>query len=396
MKIACVVHRFGADIAGGSETHCRHIAERLAANHDVTVLTTCARDHVSWANEFAAGASRAGPLGVRRFAVARQRSMHRFAEISEIVFSLRASEEEQDEWFRQNGPDAPELIRHLQTEGSAYDRILFWAFRYAETYFGLPLVADRAVLVPTAEEDPVVRLDVIGKFFSLPAAFIFLTPEEQALVARRARGPLAPSCIVGSGLEPAGRRPVVDLDRFGIRKPFVLYLGRIDPNKGCETLFGHFVRHHTERSSSVQLVLAGPANMPVPDHPHVKALGRVDEALRQALLSEASLLVVPSRYESLSLALLEGWNHGLPALVNGHCGVLRGQALRADGALYYRTYDEFSRALDYLLEHSDVAERLGRQGLAYVDREYRWPQVMAKIESLLTSLGERRTPSSPW
>jgi glycosyltransferase involved in cell wall biosynthesis len=113
-------------------------------------------------------------------------------------------------------------------------------------------------------------------------------------------------------------------------------------------------------------------------------------------LFEASLLVVPSRYESLSLALLEGWNHGLPALVNGHCGVLRGQALRADGALYYRTYDEFSRALDYLLEHSDVAERLGRQGLAYVDREYRWPQVMAKIESLLTSLGERRTPSSPW
>ena len=31
MKLACVVHRFGADIAGGSEGHCRLIAEHLDA-----------------------------------------------------------------------------------------------------------------------------------------------------------------------------------------------------------------------------------------------------------------------------------------------------------------------------------------------------------------------------
>ena len=67
MKIACVVHRFGEEIAGGSETHCRHVAEHLATSHDVTVLTTCARDHMSWANELPPGVSRAGPLAVHRF-----------------------------------------------------------------------------------------------------------------------------------------------------------------------------------------------------------------------------------------------------------------------------------------------------------------------------------------
>jgi glycosyltransferase involved in cell wall biosynthesis len=389
MKIACVVHRYGADIAGGSETHCRHVADRLAARHDVTVLTTCARDHVTWANELPHGVSRDGGVTVRRFQVARQRSMQRFSEICDRVLLGRPSREEQEEWFRQNGPDCPELLRYLETEGSTYDRVVFWAFRYATSFFGLPLVADRAVLVPTAEDDPIIRLDVLATFFSLPSAFIFLTPEERVLVTRRAMRPLEPSTVVGSGLEPAGPPPAISLDRLGIRTPFVLYLGRIDPNKGCEILIRHFRRYHAEHVP-LQLVLAGPPNMPVPDHPAMLPLGRVDETMRQALLSEAFLLVVPSPYESLSLVLLEGWNHGLPALVNGYCDVLKGQALRADGALYYRTYDEFARAIDFLLEHRHLAQQLGRQGLAYVEREYRWPGVMAKIEALLAGLGRQR------
>ena len=46
MKLAFVVQRYGADIAGGSELHCRDLAQRLAPQHDITVLTSCARDYV--------------------------------------------------------------------------------------------------------------------------------------------------------------------------------------------------------------------------------------------------------------------------------------------------------------------------------------------------------------
>ena len=92
---------------------------------------------------------------------------------------------------------------------------------------------------------------------------------------------------------------------------------------------------------------------------------------------------MPSPYESLSMVLLEAWNHGLPALVNARCKVLRGQVARADGGLYYGNAVEFVAALDYLLDHPDAARQLGRQGLAYVDREYRWPIVVGKIEPLL-------------
>ena len=90
------------------------IAEHLASNHDVTILTTCARDHISWRNEYPAGASEAGPLHVRRFPVARERSLHRFKEISEVAFGGSASEAEQEQWFRENGPETPELLACLE------------------------------------------------------------------------------------------------------------------------------------------------------------------------------------------------------------------------------------------------------------------------------------------
>ena len=105
--------------------------------------------------------------------------------------------------------------------------------------------------------------------------------------------------------------------------------------------------------------------------------------MREALLAKARLLLVPSPYESLSMVLLEAWNQGLPALVNGRCAVLHGQVLRANGGLSYRYASDFAASLAYLLAHPDVAERLGRQGLAYIEQEYRWPHVMRKVEDFL-------------
>ena len=385
MKLAAVIHRFGTDFAGGSEGHCRAIMTRLAAHHDVTIITTCAKDHITWENAYAEGATTLGPLAVVRFPVVRQRSMHRFADISDAVFSGAATDAEEVQWFRENGPEAPGLLEYLRAHGREFDRVFFWAFRYYQSFFGLPIVRERSILVPTAEEDPVIRMRTVRGFFQMASAFLFLTPEERDLVAAHSSPPLAPYEIIGAGLDPAVS--AADADRLvslGIRSPFVLYLGRIDPNKGCETLLRHFLRFLSDTGRNVQLVMAGPVNMPLPDHPLVKALGFVDEPVRDALLSKAALLVVPSPFESLSLALLEAWNHGVPALVNGRCAVLKGQTTRANGGLYYFNYDEFSRELKHLLDHGDVANALGKQGLSYIEREYRWPTVMEKIEKFLT------------
>jgi glycosyltransferase involved in cell wall biosynthesis len=381
MKLACVVHRFGADIAGGSEGHCRVVAEHLAAQHDVTILTTCARDHLTWANAYPAGDTRDGRLAVRRFPVVRERDMRRFMDLSDLIAADRATVDEQAQWFRENGPDAPALLEFLRQHGKDYDRVLFWAYRYAGSYFGLPLVEDRAVLVPTAEDDPLIHADVLDAFFARPKAFLFLTPEEQALVGERAPAG-TPSAVIGSGLDQAVPADTSVLAPLGLDDPFVLYLGRVDPNKGCGALIRHFLRY-AETGRTVQLVMAGPASMPIPDHPSIRALGFVGDRVREALLAQARALIMPSPYESLSMVLLEAWNRGLPALVNARCKVLRGQVERANGGLHYGSAVEFAAALDYLLDRPETARQLGRQGLAYVDREYRWPVVVGKIEALL-------------
>ncbi len=392
MKLACVIHRYGPDIAGGSEAHCRQLAERLAARHQVTVLTTRARDYVTWANAYPEGLTRVGGVDVIRFPVRRPRRLKVFADLSDEVFDARSPADRQDEWFRENGPDVPELLAYLRTRGAGYDLVLFWSYRYYTSYFGLPLVAERAVLVPTAEEDPAIGLDVLEPYFQRPAGYLFLTPEEEALVSRRAGRPLVPAAIIGSGLEPAPPRAARGpLDALGIPRTFLLYVGRIDRNKGCHTLFEYFMQHVDEGGTDAALVLAGPAKIPVPAHPRIRALGFVDEGVRDALLAHARALVVPSPYESLSIALLEAWNHAVPALVNGDCGVLQGQVTRANGGLYYRSAKEFSEALTWLLTREEQARALGSQGLAYVDSEYRWPIVMERTERLLNDVRARRS-----
>ena len=392
MKLAFVVQRYGADIAGGSEMHCRQLAERLSPRHDITVLTTCARDYVRWENAYPPGTSIENGVRVLRFPVARTRNLKMFADLSDEVFDdLGAAPDREVEWFRGNGPDTPALLEHLRIHGAEYDLLLFWAFRYAPTFFGLPSVSDRAILLPTAEEDPAVDLDVLPEFFAKPAGYLFLTPEEETLVSTRAGRKLGPSQVIGIGLEPeGGTRPSRDvLDGLGVPEDFVLYLGRVDRNKGCATLLEYF-SEYIDGGGNTTLVLAGPSTLMIPNHPRIRALGYVPDDVRRALLSHTRALIVPSPYESLSIVLLEAWNHATPALVNAYCKVLQGQVRRASGGLYYRSSREFQEALSWLLANHTGRRQLGEQGLAYVDREYRWPTVLERVERLLEEVSRRR------
>ena len=384
MRLACVVHRYGTDVTGGSEAHCRTIAEHLAERHDVTVLTTTAQNYVTWRNAYPAGETTVNGLRVVRFHVQRPRRLHEFRDLSDLVFTGAATLEEQARWFDENGPIVPGLIDHLTSGVPAYDRVLFWSYRYYPAFHGVQAVRDRAVLVPTAEEDPLIHAPILASYFAWPRAYLFLTPEERDLVASRITGATPPFAVIGAGLEPpAGPGDREALEAIGIPETFLLYVGRIERNKGCEILLRYFAAYLADGRPPIPLVMAGPAIMPVPEHPLIHPLGYVPDTVRDALLAHARSLVVPSPYESLSMVLLEAWNRGTPALVNGRCRVLKGQVERADGGLHYGTAREFAEALELLVRDPALARTLGAQGRAYVDAEYRWGVVMQRIESLL-------------
>ena len=120
----------------------------------------------------------------------------------------------------------------------------------------------------------------------------------------------------------------------------------------------------------------------LPSHPRIARLGWLGEQEKFDAFAAADVVVVPSRYESLSIVALEAWRLGKPVLVNAGCDVLRGQCLRSGGGLWYDGYAEFRESLRMLLDHADLRARLGAAGRAFVDREYAWAAVEAKYREL--------------
>ena len=116
MKIGFVIQRYGTEVLGGSEHLCRLVAERLAAQHEVDVLTTCARDYVTWKNEYPEGADRIRGVTVRRFANARTRDLAAFNKYSEWIFNNAHSRADEMEWLKQQGPWCPTLVEYVRRQ----------------------------------------------------------------------------------------------------------------------------------------------------------------------------------------------------------------------------------------------------------------------------------------
>jgi glycosyltransferase involved in cell wall biosynthesis len=300
-----------------------------------------------------------------------------------------ASSDDALRWIEEQGPVAPELVRFVADHSHAYDAFVFFSYRYYPTFHGLPAVADRALLVPTAEDDGVYRLPVFAPFLRRPRALVFNSPEERAMLEVVAGGPL-PGEVVGVGSEtPARLDPDAFRDRTGLRDPFLLYVGRLDLNKGCLELFDFFRRYRAETGSRLRLALVGKAVLDVPADPGIVALGFLPDADKWNALAAAFAFVMPSRLESLSMATLEAFWAERPVLANAKCAVLRGQCRRANAGLYYASYDEFAEALRLLEADAALCGALGRNGRRYYEANYAWPVVLGKYRTLLAGVRER-------
>lgn len=376
-RIAFVVQRCGREVNGGAESLCLTIARRMAAYWQTEVLTTCALDYVDWANHYPSGEESVDGVLVRRFPVAESRDIEIFNRLSSQLQPRGASAnlEEQEAWMRAQGPWSPELLAFIEAHAGDYDAFIFFGYLYAQTYFGLPEVAGKVILAPLAHDEWTIHLNMWDKFFSLPRAFVFNTIEERDFLRRRFPAMRLDGPVAGVAVD----RPTdIDPQRFrracGVNDGFLLYVGRIDPSKGCDELFDYFIRQRALGLGPTKLVLIGKAVMPVPDHPDIVCLGFVAEQTKWDALAACDALVMPSAYESLSMVLLEAWAVGKPVIVNGHCEVLVGQCRRANGGVWYENFEEFSQGLAWLQEGRNPGV-LGRQGWRFVNQHYAWPVI---------------------
>jgi len=385
VKIAFVVQRYGLEVNGGAEQHCRMVAEHLATRDEVeavTVFTTCAKEYTTWANHFSPGVSHRNGVTIERHPVVMERRRRRQRLLGAWLKRPHPDAVEQA-WLEAQGPVCPGLLDRLSQVDDDYDAFVFFTYLYYPTVMGLERVR-RSVLVPTAHDEPPIRHRIFRKVFHDARAFAFNTAEERDFVASMFDLDDRPQSLVGCGVELLPVDPEVSVPD----EDFVLYLGRLTRAKGIFRLMDAwkaFKRKHP-RHRNLRLALAGGGDVRLPKRDDVVRLGFVDEAQKASLLSSCRILMMPSHFESLSLVMLEAWTFGRPVLVDAHCEVTAGHVERSKGGRVYKTPGQFADALAAMLDEPDELGAAGQRGRAYVEANYRWPIVEDKLLELIRRL----------
>jgi glycosyltransferase involved in cell wall biosynthesis len=383
MKIAVIVQRYGPDITGGSEHLCRMISERLARKHDVEVLTTSARDYISWKNEYPEGRSSLNGVRIYRFRTERTRNLDEFNRFSEQLYYNNHTTEDELRWLDDQGPFCPSLIDFLKSMHRTYDRLLFFTYLYYPAYHGLQIAPEKSVLVPTAHDEPAIRLSIFRQVFSLPYALIFNTPAEKEFAQSLFQ--LQQVLKVGGvGVEiPTHINRKAFQRKQGLIEDYFYYGGRIDAGKGCAELVEFYQKKKQNLENFPFLILSGHLSMNLPSDPSIVYMGYLSEQEKSEALQGALTVIIPSVMESLSLLLLEGFAARTPALVKEGSAVLKDHCVKSNAGLFYNDYYDFSACVDYLMRHHRVRHLLGANGQRYVHRYYSWPKVMSIYEETL-------------
>jgi len=380
-KVAFVVQRYGLEVNGGAETLCRLLAEKMYEYWDIEVLSSCARDYIKrFENDYAPGTEIINKVSVRRFQIDYFRSDDEtFSKLDKKVIFRESSREEDMLWLKEVGPYSSELVSYVKNFHQEYDFFVFFTYLYATTTLILPFVRQKAFLVTTAHDEPPIYARFYDDFFALPAALFFNTKEELAFLQKRTSGHNSPSFVLGVGIEaPQKVAPVLFRREYQIEGEFVLYVGRIQREKGCDELFKYYLALPEKLKNRYPLVLIGKSTMTIPENKHIMPVGFVSEEMKYSAMYGAKLLVMPSKFESLNMVILESWVCGTPVLVNGHCDVLRQQCKRSNGGLWYTDFDEFEACLSLMLSSKDVLEHMAVHGKDYVEKNYNWGQIQRR------------------
>jgi glycosyltransferase involved in cell wall biosynthesis len=429
VKIAFIVTRYGTEILGGPEYHCRLVAERLAQGHQVEVLTTCARDSATWQNEYPETPDRIRGVMVRRFPNAEARDSRQSDRLPDWTCQDPHTEADEMEWLRRQGPWCPPLLEYLGRHHASYDALVFFGALNPLAVLGLKIAPSRSILVPAAHDEPAIHLSIYKGVFGLPKAIAYDTDAERRFLTSQfpiraanqevigcgvdlpqhhaypRRGVAASDATAGDGetedglvrRSPEGEggppfrshitsRGAMFRRRHRLHGPFVLFGGRIEAGKGCEELVEYFSTY-VRQGGEASLVLMGVKLMPLPEEPFITFAGLLSETERAQALEAATVVVVPSPVETLSLLALEAFSVGTPVLANARSEVLVDHCLTSNAGLFYADGDEFVECLNTLVADERLRAALGRNGRDYVGRGYRWDIVVSKYERMI---GEMR------
>lgn len=384
-RVALIIHRYSeTDIAGGLEKLAESYKKALqSGGYDTDVITTTAKDYLTWEHHYAAGITETGRSRTIRF-LSEPRSLSRFRKVTEKIDRLggpqNASDAEWSEFLNSQGPVCPDLLRFYQKNLNQYDAVFVFSYLYWHTsqIASLNAAPIPVFLIPAAHDEWAFRF---RQFRQLPHSFtatLCSTPEDKELILKTCPGlkpeqvPIVPFYYE----KPVSGRP----ERNARESDTLLYIGRVDSAKGVDELIRFFISMLKEEDlAGMKLVLAGSIHMPVWKHPGIEYTGFISEEEKQARLQSALALVNPSKNESLSIVALEAWAAGIPVIANSDCAVLKGQCERSKAGITYSSQKEFNGAIRRIRTNPQYAKITGP---AFIQKNYS----LEKSQSMLTEL----------
>ncbi|KGR90034.1 hypothetical protein CD30_13735 [Ureibacillus massiliensis 4400831 = CIP 108448 = CCUG 49529] len=382
-NIAFVIQRYGEEIVGGSETYCRELAERLVNTYNVDILTTCAKSYESWKNEYPEGKTVENGVTVLRFRNDKKRN-RLFGRYTKFL-QKKKNKTVLDEvtWMNLQGPYSKNLLAYLENHQDNYDLIIFVTYLYFNSYYGLQIAPHKSVLIPTAHDEPPIYYSMFNTVFHLAQGHVFLTEEEKDFVFKRFPGLQSNYRVIGMGIDDQTKQltATTEIDskiEKAASEDYVVYVGRIDTEKNIGELVDYFNRFIKDTGSDLRLYLTGSLQMDIPKQKNISYLGFVSEQEKKYLLEHARAFIMPSRFESFSIATLEAMNFGAPVFVNKSCEVLNGHVERSQAGLSYRNYEEFKDGLQSMLTNTTLVENMRGNGKKYVSQHYEWDVIIKK------------------
>lgn len=387
MKIGIVIQRYGLDVVGGAEYLCRQLAEKLVKYYQVEVITTCAKDYITWANEYSAGRSKINGVSIIRFPNIRRRNIDEFNKLSEWIYRSEHSIQDELRWLEEQGPVCPDLIKYIKEEGQNYDLMIFFTYLYYLTYYGMKECRTKMILVPTAHDEPAIRLNIYKEVIGLANAIVFNTQAEKNLVQNLFDIDSKIHLVAGIGIKiPFYVKRGAFKKKNGLDRDYIVFGGRIDAGKGCKEMIEYYQEYKSRTDDYPILVMFGRLDVALPADTAIMYLGYITEQEKMEVYAGAKVVVVPSAYESLSLVLLEGFSCGVPVLVNAASPVLVDHCVRSNAGLFYSNREEYMEMLYLLLHNNQLRNALGRNAIHYIKSKYNWSKVINEYTNLINQL----------
>ena len=375
--VAVVPPRYGAGVVGGAEAVLADVARGLAHRGlPVEILTTCARDHFTWANEFPPGSTRIdGEIVVRRFPTeVAESSVERDRIGDRILAGDSITIQDQQRWVNAS-LRCPGLWHHVFDHGHRYRTLIFAPYMFWTTYAVSQIHSRRSIIMPCLHDEPPARLDIYRAMLEGAGALWFLTEPERELAITLCNLPRNNE-IVGA---PVNVPTSYDVDGFraehGLTDPFLYYAGRREWGKGWQDLLAAFADYTLDRRGTggqLKLVTSGVGAVepPMGCEQSVIDLGMLSDHGRDAAMAAAAAYVQPSALESFSLTVLEAMAAGTPVIANGAGAVVSRHLERSGAGLVYRGLAELVECLNFVTDRPAAARALAVDGRRYVIDNY--------------------------